>query len=91
MNLPGSYMDILSSGPAYEPGWLDSPAIAPAFLTPDQQEFRERSHTRKYGEGDPDLGGYNLAEVIFDKETGTAMVGMTDVGPSGWYGGKVGP
>ena len=87
MNLPGGYMDILTAGPEVQPVYLQCPAIAPGYLTPDQWWFRERSHTRRYGEGDPDVGGYNLAEVIFDKNDGGATVGMTDVGPSAWYGG----
>ena len=90
--LPGAYLDILSSGPEYRPMYLDNPAIAPAFLTPDQMQFRERNRARKYGEGDPDVGGYHLAEVIFDKRDGGATVGMTEVGPSAWYGNRrVGP
>ena len=91
LSLPGSYLDILAAGPEYQPHYLDSPAIAPAFMTPQQLEFRERSHTRKYGEGDPDVGGYQLCEVVFDKGDGGVTVGMTDPGPSAWYGGRVGP
>lgn len=91
MRLPGGYMDILQAGNDYDPVYLQDPAIAPGYLTPEQWWFRERSHTRKYGEGDPDVGGYNLAEVIFDKDDGGVTVGMCDVGPSAWYGGSVGP
>lgn len=91
IRMPGDYLALISAGPQYWPHYLDSPAVAPGYLTPDQWWFRERARVRRYGEGDPDRGGYPLAEVIFDKEEGTAMVGQCDVGPSGWYGGMVGP
>lgn len=88
VTIPGSYMDILSAGQAYMPAYLEHPDIGPGFLTPDQQEFRARNRVRTYGEDDPNVGGYNMAEVVFDKRDGGATVGMMDVGPSAWYGGR---
>lgn len=86
----------LASHPIFDPGtpptprYLLEPAIAPGYLTPGQWWFRERAHVRKYGEGDPDVGGFNLCEVVWNKDDGGATVGMCDTGPSAWYGGDIG-
>lgn len=86
MNLPVTpgFLDVLSAGPSPNPTYLDG-SVGTHFITPDQLYFR--STRRHYGEGDPDIGGYKLSSIHFDKESGTTTVGQMDVGPSGWYGG----
>jgi len=83
MTLPGGYMGVLSAGPSEPPYCLGGP-IGASFLTPDQQAAR---NTRaKYGSlDDPDAGGYHLAQVDWDKDTGNAEVSPMEAGPTGWY------
>lgn len=78
-----NFLDYIAGG-GYANGPVPSGAIGPAFLTPAQADFR--ATRRRFGEGDPSVGGYNLAQVHFDKETGTCSVAQLDVGPSSWYG-----
>lgn len=77
------YLTYLESGFQAGPV-LTSGALGPAFLTPGQRDFRDMR--RKYGEGDPDRGNFNLAQVHFNKENGSVSVQTLDVGPSSWYG-----
>jgi hypothetical protein len=83
------YMDYISGAGFGRGPVLTGGAYGPGFLTWDQADFR--AMRRRFGEGDPDIGNYNLNQVHFDKETGTASVAQLDVGPSGWYGTPAGP
>ena len=85
MRAPGmsmGYMQILSAGPVPDPSFA-SGAIGPAFLTPQQGAFK--ATRKKYGGDDPDAGGYSLAQIDWDKESGTSEVGMAEATKGGWY------
>jgi len=83
MSLPGSYMDILSSGPSAPMACLDG-AIGTSFHTPETAAFN--APRKKYGSlDDPDAGGYNLAQVDWDKDNGAAEVTMLEATNAGWY------
>ena len=78
------YMDYIGT-PGFQRGpVLTSGAIGTSFLTWGQSDFRRMR--RRYGEGDPSVGSYNLNQVHFNKENGTLSVQSLDVGPSSWYG-----
>ena len=78
------YMDYISGAGFQRGPVMTSGALGPAFLTWQQADFRDMR--RRYGEGDPSVGSYNLNQIHFDKENGTASVAALDVGPSSWYG-----
>lgn len=78
------FMDYIGGAGFQHGPVLTSGALGPAFLTWDQKNFQ--AQRRRYGESDPSVGGYNLNQIHFDKETGNASVAQLDVGPSGWYG-----
>lgn len=79
---PNAFLSYLESGSHSGP--FMGGAIGTAFLTPDQETFR--AARLRYGESELDAGSYFLNQIKFNKETGTASVGMLDVGPSSWYG-----
>ena len=78
------YMQILSAGPVENPAYLDG-AIGTSFMTPVQAAFK--ATRKKYGSADdPDAGGYSLAMIDWDKDSGTSEVGSLDPTNDGWYG-----
>lgn len=80
--LPMGFQQILSAGPAPNPAYIEG-AVGTSFFTPVQAAFR--AMRKKYGSGDdPDAGGYSLAQINFDKETGTSEVGSMDPTSDGW-------
>ena len=85
MRAPGmsmGYMAILSAGPTPPPAYAEG-AIGPAFMTPVQAAFK--ATRKKYGSADdPDAGGYSLASIDWDKDTGTSEVGQLEATNDGW-------
>lgn len=77
------YLDYIAYGAQAGPV-LTAGALGPAFLTWRQRDFRDMR--RRFGEGDPDRGNYNLNQIHFNKENGALSVQTLDVGPSSWYG-----
>jgi hypothetical protein len=78
-----NFLDYLESGFHRGPV-LTSGAIGSSFFTPVQSDFRDSR--KRFGEGDPNRGTYNLNQVHWNKENGTVSVSTLDVGPSSWYG-----
>ena len=85
MRTPGlnlGFMQILSAGPQPNPTVVDG-AIGTSFFTPVQAAFRNTR--RKYGSlDDPDAGGYSLAQIDWDKESGACEVGHLEPTSEGW-------
>ena len=84
-----SFLDYITPGPVPNPAFLDG-TIGTNFLTPDQAWFRQRTNRRKFGEGDPDAGGYVMSRIHWNKEDGTLSYLTTDAGPAAWYGEDTG-
>ena len=76
------FMQILSAGPAPDPEYLGG-AIGTSFHTPEQAAFK--AQRKKYGADDPDAGGYSLAQIDWDKDSGTAEYGPWEATSDGWY------
>jgi hypothetical protein len=77
------YLQALSAGPTPDPSYAAG-AIGTSFFTPVQAAFR--AMRRKYGStDDPDAGGYNLAQIDWNKDDGTCEVGAMDATSDGWY------
>ena len=76
------FLQALSAGSAPNPTYLGG-SIGTSFLTPEQAAFK--ATRKKYGGDDPDAGGYSLAQIDWDKESGTSEVGMAEATKGGWY------
>jgi hypothetical protein len=78
------FMDILTAGPQTRPAYAEG-AIGTSFHTPEQAAFK--AARKKYGTiDDPDAGGYSLAQIDWDKDTGMCETGGLDATNGGWYG-----
>lgn len=78
------FLQALSAGPVADPSYAAG-AIGPAFLTPEQGAFK--ATRKKYGSADdPDAGGYSLAQIDWNKDTGTCEYGPMEATNDGWYG-----
>jgi len=86
MRAPGmniGFLQALSAGPVPDPSYATG-AIGTSFMTPVQAAFR--AQRKKFGSlDDPDAGGYNLAQIDWNKDDGTCEVGHTDTAADGWY------
>jgi hypothetical protein len=90
MNLPVApgFMDVLSAGPSVPMYCLEG-AIGTSFLTPEQDAWNDGR--KRYGTlDDPDAGGYQLAQIDWDKDNGTAEMSMLEATDSGWYAASPG-
>jgi hypothetical protein len=81
--MPMGFMQILSAGPMPNPTYLGS-AVGTAFLTPEQGFFK--AMRKKYGDDDPDAGGYSLAQIDWDKDDGSCTYSPMEATAGGWYG-----
>jgi hypothetical protein len=76
------FMQILSAGDAPPPPYA-SGAIGTSFNTPQTSAFN--ATRKKYGTlDDPDAGGYNLAQIDWNKDDGTTVVGHLEPTDDGW-------
>ena len=76
------FLQILSAGQAPPPAFTKS-AIGVSYFTPEQGAFR--AMRKKYGTlDDPDAGGYSLAQIDWNKDDGTCMVGPMEATRGGW-------
>jgi hypothetical protein len=85
MNLPVTNMfaTTLSAGPSVEPVYLDG-AIGSSFLTPAQDAWNDGR--KKFGSlDDPDAGGYDLRQIDWDKDNGSAEMTTLEATGDGWY------
>jgi len=83
MNIPGGYMDVLSAGQTPPPPFA-SGAIGTSFFTPEQGAWR--ALRKLYGSlDDPDAGGYQLSQVVWDKDNGAAELTTLEATNAGWY------
>jgi hypothetical protein len=83
MNLPTQYLDVLSAGPSVPPYYL-SGAIGTSFLTPSQGAWNDGR--KRFGSlDDPDAGGYQLNQILWDKDNGDAEMTTLEATSDGWY------
>lgn len=76
------FLPILSAGPVENPAYLGG-AIGASFHTPEQAAFK--ASRKKYGTSDdPDAGGYSLAQIDWDKDSGTTETSSLDPTDDGW-------
>jgi hypothetical protein len=87
MNLPVTrgFIDIIMAGPSQPMTAVTEGDVGPQFFTPEQQAFRNQR--KLYGGDDPNAGGYNLAQIDWDKESGRLSVGAMEPTSGGWLGG----
>lgn len=84
MNLPvtDGYMKAISAGPSQPLAKVTDGSVGNEYWTPEQQAFR--NERKLYGGDDPQMGGYNLAQIDWDKEDGRLSVGHLEPTPNGW-------
>jgi len=85
MNLPVTrgFMDLFTAGPSV-PSYNLNGAIGTSFLTPAQDAYNDRRAL--FGSlDDPDAGGYDLRQIDWDKDNGTAEMTTLEATSCGWY------
>jgi hypothetical protein len=84
-NLPvtNGWAQTMTSGPSDLPVYLQG-AIGTSFMTPAQGAWNDGR--KKYGSlDDPDAGGYQLNQIIWDKDNGDAEMTTLEATNGGWY------